>query len=79
MEKVNANRVNGNDSIIIDGVEYFNQNQAALTAGVSVPTFKKRVKEFAIRQVKRPSGRIFYRKQDIEAAISKGWFKKWFM
>lgn len=65
--------------IVIDGVEYLNQSQAAELAGLSILTFKKRVEEFSIERIKRPSGKVLYPIKEIEYAIENGWFKKWFM
>ena len=65
--------------IVIDGVEYLNQSQAAEMVGLSVLTLKKRVEEFGIEKAKRPSGRVLFRRDSIEKAIENGWFKKWFM
>ena len=65
--------------IVIDGVEYLNQTQAAEMTGLTLFTFKKKVEEFGIEKIRRASRKILYRKSDIEKAIELGWFKKWFM
>jgi hypothetical protein len=66
-------------SFFIEEVEYVNQHGAVLMSGLTDITFKKRVEEFGIKNTKRENGRILYRKADIEDAIKKGWFNKWFM
>ena len=78
MEKENVNDAMSTKGIIIDGVELVTQNQAAQMAGVSLPTFKKKVKLFEIESVKR-SNRQLFRKQDILDAIEKNWFAKWWV
>lgn len=70
MEKENVNDAMSTKGIIIDGVELVTQNQAAQMAGVSLPTFKKKVKLFEIESIKR-SNRQLFRKQDILDAIEK--------
>ena len=65
--------------IVIDGMEYLTQTQAAEMVGLSILTFKKRVEEFGIEKVKRPSGRVLFQRDRIENAIENGWFKKWYM
>lgn len=68
------NKTNG---VIIDGVEYLNQRQAARLAGISVITFKSKVEKFKIEKNKRPSGLVLYRLNDIMDAIANGWLNKW--
>lgn len=64
--------------IIIDGIECVTQNQAAQMAGVSLPTFRKKVQLFQIEKIQR-SNRSLYRKQDILIAIENNWFAKWWV
>ena len=59
--------------VIIDGVEYITRPQAIQMAGVSLPTFKRKVKLFQIDFVQRSNRQLFKRK-DIETAISNNWF-----
>lgn len=66
--------------IVIDGVEYLSQLDAANAVGLTVNTFLVRVKKFGIERVKiQGSKRCFYRKNDLVAAANNGWFKKWYM
>ncbi len=66
--------------IVIDGVEYLSQLDAAKAVGLTVNTFKVRVDKFGIERVKiQGSKRCFYRKNDLIAASQNGWFKKWYM
>lgn len=66
--------------IVIDGVEYLSQLDAANAVGLTVNTFLVRVKKFGIERVKiQGSKRRFYRKNDLVAAANNGWFKKWYM
>ena len=78
MEKENVNDAMSTKGIIIDGVELVTQNQAAQMAGVSLPTFKKKVRLFEIESIKR-SNRQLFRKQDILDAIENNWFAKWWV
>ncbi len=78
MEKVNVKDQMNTKGIIIDGVECLNQKQAAQLAGVSLPTFRKKVQLFQIEKIQR-SNRSLYRKQDIEIAIENNWFAKWWV
>lgn len=78
MEKENLNEPMNARGIIIDGTECVTQNQAALMAGVSLPTFRKKVKLFNIEKIQR-SNRSLYRKQDILTAIENNWFAKWWV
>lgn len=78
MEKENVNDAMSTKGIIIDGVELVTQNQAAQMAGVSLPTFKKKVKLFNIEKIQR-SNRSLFRKQDILDAIENNWFAKWWV
>ena len=78
MEKVNVNESLNTKGIIIDGVECVTQKQATQMAGVSLPTFKKKVKLFQIETIQR-SNRQLYRKQDILSAIENNWFAKWWV
>lgn len=72
-EKSNAH------GVIIDGVEYINQQQAAKMVGHSVFSFVRKVEKFQIEKIKRQSGRVLYRTEDILNGIEKGWFKKWYV
>ena len=66
--------------IVIDGVEYLSQLDAAMAVGLTVNTFKVRVNKFGIERVKiQGSKRCFYRKNDLISASKNGWFKKWYM
>lgn len=78
MEKEIVNDAMSTKGIIIDGVELVTQNQAAQMAGVSLPTFKKKVKLFNIEKIQR-SNRSLFRKQDILDAIENNWFAKWWV
>lgn len=78
MEKTNLNEPMNAKGIIIDGIECVTQNQAAQMAGVSLPTFRKKVQLFQIEKIQR-SNRSLYRKQDIEIAIENNWFAKWWV
>ena len=78
MKKEKENVSLNTKGIIIDGVELVTQNQAAQMTGVSLPTFKKKVKLFNIESVKR-SNRQLFRKQDILDAIENNWFAKWWV
>lgn len=78
MEKVNLNEPMNAKGIIIDGIEFVTQNQAAKMAGVSLPTFRKKVQLFQIEKIQR-SNRSLYRKQDILIAIENNWFAKWWV
>lgn len=78
MEKVNLSEPMNAKGIIIDGTECVTQNQAAQMAGVSLPTFRKKVQLFKIEKVQR-SNRSLYRKQDILNAIENNWFAKWWV
>ena len=79
MKKENERMSTDAKGIVIDGVEYFNQSQAAKMVGLTVLTFKKRVEEFGIEHIKRPSGKILFSKDSLEKATENGWFKKWFL
>ena len=79
MKKEKINVPMNAKGIVIDGVEYLNQSQAAEMVGLSIQTFKKKVNEFQIESIKRPSGKKLFRRDSIENAIKNGWFKKWFM
>lgn len=78
MEKTNLNEPMNAKGIIIDGIECVTQNQAAKMAGVSLPTFRKKVQLFQIEKIQR-SNRSLYRKQDILIAIENNWFAKWWV
>lgn len=78
MEKTNMNEPMNAKGIIIDGIECVTQNQAAQMAGVSLPTFRKKVQLFQIEKIQR-SNRSLYRKQDILIAIENNWFAKWWV
>ena len=78
MEKTNLNEPMNAKGIIIDGIECVTQNQAAKVAGVSLPTFRKKVQLFQIEKIQR-SNRSLYRKQDILIAIENNWFAKWWV
>ena len=78
MEKTNLNEPMNAQGIIIDGIECVTQNQAAKMAGVSLPTFRKKVQLFQIEKIQR-SNRSLYRKQDILIAIENNWFAKWWV
>lgn len=78
MEKENLNGPMSVKGIIIAGIECITQNQAAQMAGVSLPTFRKKVKLFNIERVQW-SNRSLYRKQDILTAIENNWFAKWWV
>ncbi len=78
MEKTNLNEPMNAKGIIIDGIECVTQNQAAQMAGVSLPTFRKKVQLFQIEKIQR-SNRSLYRKQDILIAIENNWFAKWWV
>lgn len=78
MEKEKENVSLNTKGIIIDGVELVTQNQAVQMTGVSLPTFKKKVKLFDIKKIQR-SNRSLYRKQDILTAIENNWFAKWWV
>lgn len=64
--------------IIIDGTECVTLKQAMQMAGVSYPTFVKKVNLFHIEVIKR-SNRQLFRKQDILTAIENNWFAKWWV
>lgn len=78
MEKTNLNEPMNAKGIIIDGIECVTQKQAAQMAGVSLPTFRKKVQLFQIEKIQR-SNRSLYRKQDILIAIENNWFAKWWV
>lgn len=78
MKKENENVSLNTRGIIINGVELLTQNQAVQLAGVSLPTFKKKVKLFNIEKIQR-SNRSLFRKQDILDAIENNWFAKWWV
>ncbi len=78
MEKTNLNEPTNAKGIIIDGIECVTQNQAAQMAGVSLPTFRKKVKLFNIEKIQR-SNRSLFRRLDIETAIENNWFAKWWV
>jgi len=78
MEKENLNEQMSAKGIMINGIECITQNQAAQMAGVSLPTFRKKVKLFNIERVQW-SNRSLYRKQDILTAIGNNWFAKWWV
>ena len=79
MKKQEEKKPTDAKGIVIDGVEYFNQSQAAKMVGLTVFTFRKRVEEFSIEYIKRPSGKILFSKDSLEKATENGWFKKWFL
>lgn len=79
METRKIEEVKNTRGVIVDGVEYFNQAQATKMAGVSIPTFKKKVELFNIPSKKQQNGRQIYAKSDIITAIENGWFNKWWM
>lgn len=65
--------------VVLDGVEYVNQANAVKMVGMSVPTFRKRVESYGIKQVNVPAYRkVLYRKKDIEDALERGYFSKWY-
>ena len=65
--------------VVLDGVEYVNQMNAAKMVGMSIPTFKKRVECYGIKQVKVPAYlKVLFRKKDIEDALERGFFTKWY-
>ena len=65
--------------VVLDGVEYVNQANAVKMVGMSVPTFRKRVESYGIKQVKVPAyQKVLYRKKDIEDALERGFFTKWY-
>lgn len=78
MQTTKVNEAMNVKGIIIDGVECVTQKQATQMAGVSLPTFLKKVKLFQIESIKR-SNRQLYRKQDILDAIDNNWFAKWWV
>lgn len=66
-------------SVVLDGVEYVNQENAARMTKLTVPTFKKRVQLYGIEIAKVPTyKKVLYRKQEISDAIEKGYFQKWY-
>ncbi len=66
--------------IVFEGVEYVNQVMAAKMAGVTIPTFKRKVALFRIEGHKlRDNSKKFYIKSDIQTAIENGLFNKWWM
>lgn len=65
--------------IILDEEEYVNQKEAADSVGLSVFTFRKKVEKYSIPSKKLDSGSVLYRVKDIEDAVKKGWFLKWYM
>lgn len=75
MKKSEQNKIESLKGIVIDGVELVSQQQAAIMAGVSLPTFRKKAKLFRIESVKRSNYQL-YRKQDIETAITNNWFSR---
>lgn len=78
MQTTKVNEAMNVKGILIDGVECVTQKQATQMAGVSLPTFLKKVKLFEIESIKR-SNRQLYRKQDILSAIENNWFAKWWL
>lgn len=79
MEKEKKQMNESKQSIIIDGVEYITQIQAREMAGVSAPTFRKKVNLFGIERITKASRKVFFRKSDIEDAAKNGWFAKWWV
>lgn len=73
MEKDITKESLGIKGVIIDGVEYITRPQAIQMAGVTLPTFKRKVKLFQIDFVQR-SNRQLFKREDIETAISNNWF-----
>lgn len=65
--------------IVLDGAEYVNQKIAAESFGLSVFTFRKKVKIHQIPFIKLDSGTVLYKVTDLEQAAKKGWFRRWFM
>ncbi len=65
--------------IVLDGVEYVNQANAIKMVGMSIPTFRKRVESYGIKQVNIPAyKKVLFQKKDIEDAIERGYFTKWY-
>lgn len=65
--------------VVLDGVEYVNQMNAAKMVGMSIPTFKKRVECYDIKQVNVPVyKKVLFLKKDIEEAVERGYFTKWY-
>ena len=64
---------------VLDGVEYVNIKCAAEMVGHSIPSFKNRVETYGIKPAQVPTyKRTLYRKKDIEDAIERGYFTKWY-
>ena len=78
MKKEKTNEPMNAKGIIIDGVECVTLKQAMQMAGVSYPTFVKKVELFKIEKIRR-SNRSLFRRQDIETAIENNWFAKWWV
>lgn len=78
MKKENVNETMDAKGIIIDGIECVTQKQALQMAGVSYPTFMKKITLFQIETVKFQNRKL-YRKQDILDAIENNWFAKWWV
>lgn len=65
--------------VILDGVEYVNQANAVKMVGMSIPTFRKRVESYGIKKVNVPAyQKVLFLKKDIEDAIERGYFTKWY-
>ena len=60
--------------VVVDGVELINQKQAAQLAGVTLPTFRKKVALFNIERIYPTGKQHLYRRKDIESAIENNWF-----